>query len=263
MSATSEPIGLLRKFTNRPALLLWLLMGFALFAVSWTFHGQTGADLERGWRVILDSLCGPGDSLSGASGWFSTALLWHAMTLAMMLPAGLPLISAYLDIAEAAQEKGMKVVATSYLVAGYCAVWLAFSTGASVLQVLISNVPAAALTDRRLAGSLLILAGAYQFAPLKHACLTKCRAPMPFLFARWSPRRGDIFRMGLEQGLLCLGCCFALMLLMLAAGAMNIAWMAGLSILTLLEKTLPRPQTVVHGSGAGLAAAGLLLLTGG
>ena len=86
---------------------------------------------------------------------------------------------------------------------------------------------------------------------------------MPYFLARWSERRGDVFRMGLEQGLLCLGCCFALMLLMTVAGVMNVIWMAGLTALVLLEKTLPQPQSVVYGSGAGLIAAGLLLLIGG
>jgi predicted metal-binding membrane protein len=173
------------------------------------------------------------------------------------------MISAYLDIAEAARSKGLTVVAAPYLAAGYCAVWLAFSSAATAVQLLIYQSPRVIFADRLVAAAVLLLAGAYQFAPLKQACLKKCRAPMPYFLARWSERRADVFRMGLEQGLLCLGCCIALMLLMMIAGVMNVMWMAGLSALVLLEKTLPQPQSLVYGSGAGLIAAGLSLLTGG
>jgi predicted metal-binding membrane protein len=263
MSLTSEPIGYLRRITSRPALLLWVLTSSAFLALVLSLHAQLADNSGQGWIAILGRLCGPGKGVSGMREWIAVAMLWHAMTLAMMLPVATPMLSAYLDIADAARSKGLTVVAASYLAAGYCAVWLAFSSAAVVLQLLIDQSPGAFLADRRVAAAVLLLAGAYQFATFKHACLKKCRAPMPYFLARWSERRGDVFRMGLEQGLLCLGCCFALMLLMMAAGVMNVIWMGGLTALVLLEKTLPQPESVVYGSGAGLIAAGLLLLTGG
>lgn len=263
MSLTSEPIGYLRRITSRPALLLWVLMSGVFLALVWILHGQLADRSGQGWIAVLGRLCGPGRGVSGMREWMVAAMLWHAMTLAMMLPVATPMISAYLDIAEAARSKGLSVVAAPYLAAGYCAIWLAFSSAATALQLLIYQSPRALLANRSIAAAVLLIAGAYQFAPLKHACLKKCRAPMPYFLARWSQHRGDVFRMGLEQGLLCLGCCFALMLLMMAAGVMNVMWMAGLSALVLLEKTLPQPQSVVYGAGAGLIAAGLLLLTGG
>jgi predicted metal-binding membrane protein len=263
MSLFSEPIGFLRRITNRPALLLWVLMSGVLLALAWSVHGQSTDSLKEGWITVLGRLCGPGRDLPGGRGWVMAAMLWHAMTLAMMLPAATPMISAYLDIAEAARDKGLSVVSAPYLATGYCAVWLAFSSAATAVQMLIYQSPRTLLANGQAAAAVLLLAGAYQFAPLKHACLKKCRAPMPYFLARWSERRVDVFRMGLEQGLLCLGCCFALMLLMMAAGVTNVMWMAGLSMLVLLEKTLPQPQAVVYGSGAGLIAAGLALLTGG
>jgi predicted metal-binding membrane protein len=263
MSLSSEPIGLLRRITNRPARPLWALMSGVVLLLLWSLHGQAVDSPEQGWTAALGRLCGPGGDLFGLRDWFMTAMLWHVMTLAMMLPAAAPLIAAYLDIAETARGKGLSVVAAPYLATGYCAIWLAFSSAATALQLLIYQSPRGVFADKPLAAGVLLLAGAYQFAPLKHACLKKCRAPMPYFLARWSERRTDVFRMGLEQGLLCLGCCFALMLLMMAAGVMNVFWMAGLSTLVILEKTLPKPQSVVYGSGAGLIAAGLLLLTGG
>jgi predicted metal-binding membrane protein len=263
MSLTSEPIGYLRRITSRPALLLWMLMSGAFLALVLSFHSQLAESSGQGWIAVLGRLCGPGKGVSGMPEWIVAAMLWHAMTLAMMLPVATPMISAYLDIAEAARSKGLNVVAAPYLAAGYCAVWLAFSSAATALQLLIDQSPRALFAGKPVAAAVLLVAGAYQFAPLKHACLKKCRAPMPYFLARWSERRADVFRMGLEQGSLCLGCCFALMLLMMVAGVMNVIWMAGLTALILLEKTLPQPRSVVYGSGVGLIAAGLLLLTGG
>ena len=101
-----------------------------------------------------------------------------------------------------------------------------------------------------------MLAGLWQFAPLKHACLTRCRQPMPYFLAHWSDKPRDVFRMGLSQGVDCLGCCVALMLLMFAAGAMNLLWMAALALVMILEKTIERPQKLVHAVGAVLLLLG-------
>jgi len=263
MSSTSEPIGYLRRIASRPALFLWVVTSAAFLALVLSLHSQLAGNPEQGWITVLGRLCGPGKGGSGLREWVVVAMLWHAMTLAMMLPVATPMISAYLDIAEAARSKGLNVIAAPYLAAGYCAVWLAFSSAATALQLLIDPSHGLIFADKAVGAAVLLVAGAYQFAPLKHACLKKCRAPMAYFLARWSERRGEVFRMGLDQGLLCLGCCFALMLLMIVAGVMNVIWMAGLTALVLLEKTLPQPQSVVYGSGAGLIAAGLLLLTGG
>jgi predicted metal-binding membrane protein len=111
-----------------------------------------------------------------------------------------------------------------------------------------------------LAAALLIGAGAYQFSTLKHACLSKCRRPLPYFMANWTVKSWGVFRMGLEQGALCLGCCWALMLLALAAGFMNVAWMAAIGVLMTLEKTLPAPKLLTQGLGFGLIAAGAAVL---
>jgi predicted metal-binding membrane protein len=118
------------------------------------------------------------------------------------------------------------------------------------------------VTERSLAGALFIAAGLYQFTPLKHACLTKCRAPMPYFLSHWTERASGVFRMGVEQGLACLGCCWAVMLLAFIAGTMNLAWMTLVGVLMILEKTLPAPRPLVSGLGAGLAGAGIAMLVG-
>ena len=89
---------------------------------------------------------------------------------------------------------------------------------------------------RLVGGAIFLGAGLYQFSALKQACLTQCQRPFPFFFSNWTDRRGGVLRLGLRQGLLCLGCCWAMMLLMFALGAMNVVWMAALGVLMTIEK---------------------------
>jgi predicted metal-binding membrane protein len=112
-------------------------------------------------------------------------------------------------------------------------------------------VPASAL--------LFLLAGLYQFSALKAACLRACQRPFSFFFLNWTDRAAGVFRLGLRQGLYCLGCCWAMMLLMFAAGAMNVAWMALLGLVMTIEKiaTTPHFSRVL---GVAFAAAGLALM---
>jgi predicted metal-binding membrane protein len=105
------------------------------------------------------------------------------------------------------------------------------------------------------------MAGAYQFTPLKHACLTRCRSPFPVLFGRWSDRRAAIYRLGLEEGLNCLGCCWALMLLMFAVGVMNIVWMVALAIVSMVER-VTTGRVVPYGVGVVLVLIGLAAWAG-
>lgn len=260
MAEFTKGIGLLRSITNHPVRLLWSAVGLASLALWWSFH-LAFQDDER-WAAILAEICRGGELSSASSSLPTAILLWATMSLAMMLPSSVPMISTYLDIAEAGVRGGQRVVPAGYLFAGYITVWLAFALVAAGLQSEVELTPALALADRQLAAMLLILAGLYQFAPLKHACLSKCRAPMSYFLAHWSNERSRVFLMGLEQGALCLACCWALMMLMFAAGLMSVLWMAGITVLIALEKTLPSPKPLIFGSGAGLLAAGIVLIGG-
>jgi len=108
-------------------------------------------------------------------------------------------------------------------------------------------------------GAGLILAGLYQFSELKHACLSRCRRPFAFFFAQWTDRAAGVFRLGLRQGIYCLGCCWALMALMLFVGAMNLAWMAGLAAIMAAEK-VTRSTPLPRGIGIALIIAGAIFL---
>ncbi len=235
----------LLRTLDQPRRLIWAAFG-AIVAAAWgTLLGADpmAADL---WR----SLCGPSHAGAGYH-----MAMWVAMIFAMMLPSAAPMISTYMDIAEAARRKAIPVARPAVLASGYLVVWLGFAIAAGYLEASI-DVP----QIQGATGVLLLVAGLWQFAPVKHACLTRCRAPMPYFLAHWSERPWAVFRMGLRQGLYCLGCCGALMMLMFVAGAMNLLWMAVLGLVMILEKTVARPQKLVQRVGAVLLLLGLAQL---
>lgn len=186
----------------------------------------------------------------------SLAAMWFLMSIAMMLPTAAPMVKTYCEIADTAAAKGEAAAHPLVLVAGYLVVWLLASILFAGLTAILRGAGAmpglAAPLGGVPAALALGLAGLYQFSALKRACLEKCRQPFAVLFARWSPRPAKIFRLGMEQGAWCLGCCWALMLVMFAVGLMNIFWMALVGLFSLVEK-----QT---GGGLSTWAAGAILL---
>jgi predicted metal-binding membrane protein len=181
------------------------------------------------------------------------------MTLAMMLPSAAPMILTYAEIADTAARKNEPIVSPFTLAAGYMMVWLGFAAAATFLQFVLAR---AALLDTGMkpasglfSGALFIAAGAYQFLGIKHACLTQCQRPFPFFFTHWASTPRGVFRLGLMQGLYCLGCCWAMMLLMFALGVMNVIWMAAVGVVMALEKI---------GTGKRITyAVGVALIIGG
>jgi predicted metal-binding membrane protein len=113
-----------------------------------------------------------------------------------------------------------------------------------------------------LGAGLLIAAGAYQLTPVKDACLRHCRAPAHFLSEHWRPGRWGAFRMGLEHGAWCLGCCWVLMGLLFLGGVMNLVWIAVITAFVLVEKLVPRGAVAGRLVGAAMIAAGLAALGG-
>ena len=107
-----------------------------------------------------------------------------------------------------------------------------------------------------LAGTVLIVAGLYQWTPLKQACLRHCRSPLEFITAYWRPGARGAFAMGLRHGAYCLGCCWMLMLLLFVGGVMNFAWIAGLALFVLVEKLVPAGHWIGRGAGVLLVAWG-------
>lgn len=194
------------------------------------------------------ALCvGPAPFLAYSAGQFAALIsMWFLMALATMLPSAAPMIRTYCEIADTARIKGEPVVHPLVLVAGYLTVWLvaslAFAGLTLVLQTMSPSGQTFAPAGGIIAAMLLAAAGLYQFSRLKEACLKKCRRPFSILFARWSDRPRRIFRLGMEQGIWCLGCCWALMLVMFAVGIMNLFWMVLLGLFALLEKQVNGPM---------------------
>jgi predicted metal-binding membrane protein len=201
-------------------------------------------------RATLAALCRPTFGDAGASvagglagsvaGVLTIALMWGAMILAMMLPTAGPMILTYAEIADTAARKGERAVSPVVLIAGYAVVWFGFAAVLAVLQVALTRAalldPAMASTSVLFSGAVFLAAGAYQFSALKHACVTRCQQPFPFFFANWSDRPRDVVRLGVRQGFYCVGCCWAMMLVMFAVGVMNVIWMAGLGFIMAAEK---------------------------
>ncbi|SFT92847.1 DUF2182 domain-containing protein [Mesorhizobium sp. YR577] len=177
---------------------------------------------------------------AGFTAYAALTLMWFLMALAMMLPSAAPMIRTYCEIADTARQKREPVVHPLVLAAGYLTVWLAASALFAGLTLAVQALAASAQPldpVRGIAGALALgIAGLYQFSSLKEACLKKCRNPFSILFARWSAKPSNIFRLGMEQGVWCLGCCWALMLVMFAVGTMNLFWMALIAVFTVVEK---------------------------
>jgi predicted metal-binding membrane protein len=112
----------------------------------------------------------------------------------------------------------------------------------------------------RLAAAGLTGAGIYQLTPLKNACLRRYRAPLGFVTRRWRSGPVGAFSMGAEHGTWCAGCCAGLMVALFALGIMNLAWMAAVALLILVEKALPGGERLARTAGAGLIAAGVVVL---
>ncbi len=214
----------------------------------------------------LFNLCLAPAPLAGSMGMQALALIlmWFLMAVAAMLPSAAPMIRTYCEIADTARIKGEPVVHPLVLVAGYLSTWLVASALFAALTLAIYPFAAQGQMLDPVVGlagaAALLVAGLYQFSGLKQACLKKCRNPFSVLFANWSTRPQRIFRLGMEQGIWCLGCCWALMLVMFAVGAMNIFWMALIGLFTLIEKqTQGRMASRLAGAILLVWAAALLL----
>ena len=201
-----------------------------------------------------------------ASGFGLMLMMWLSMTVAMMLPTAAPAILAYAGITGNAVTGSQRPAPLAAFVGGYLVVWAGFGLLASAVQwSLAALAPRAAALQvhgsSALAGGLLVTAGLYQFSALKGRCLARCRSPLAYFLAHWREGVRGAFELGRRHGVHCLGCCWALMALMLIGGAMSLAWTAALAALMLAEKLAPRGALIGRLVGAGLIGWGGALWT--
>lgn len=234
-------------------------LGFA--AVAWAYLGLVAARMGDMSSVF---------AIPMTAAWSATQValmvtMWAVMMAAMMLPSAIPMVIAYdrMDRASPQATRG----SVPWFVVGYIVVWVTFAVAAAGMQWFLHDM---ALVDGMgvvagtgLAGLLLVGAGLFQFTPLKRASLGACRTPMGFLITSWQDGKDGALRMGLHHGLLCLGCCWALMALLFVLGVMNLAWVAALAGFVLAEKVLPRGEVTSAVGGVLMIGWGFATLVGG
>ena len=189
-------------------------------------------------------------------------VMWAVMMVAMMAPSAAPMLLMFAAVNRRRRNREAPYVPTVVFLAGYLIVWSAFSLAATSgnwglhQASLLSSIMGAA-TSGYLGGALLLAAGVFQWSPLKYACLKQCRTPMGFLMTSWRDGHRGALRMGLEHGAYCLGCCWAIMLLLFVLGIMNLVWIAALAAFVLAEKVAPRGEWVSRATGVILAGWGI------
>jgi len=183
---------------------------------------------------------------------------WTLMMAAMMLPSAMPMILLHRR-GIAGQPRMPTELRSVMFVGAYVLVWATFGLGVwLVTRLTDALLPMGARAPA--VAAILLLAGVYQFTPLKAACLRVCRSPMDFLLTHWYPGVAGEMRLGLEHGLYCLGCCWALMVVFVGAGAMGLLWAALIAVAVFVEKVLPRGVAFGRLMGTALVAGALLVV---
>jgi predicted metal-binding membrane protein len=195
-----------------------------------------------------------------------TAVMWMVMMVGMMLPSAAPMILLYARVGRQAAMQDKPFAATSWFSGGYFLAWMAFSLVATLMQSGLSSAalltPMLKTANGLLGGGILIVAGAYQWSTWKESCLAHCRSPLAFIqeHGGFKAQAMASLTLGFRHGLYCVGCCWALMLLLFAGGIMNITWIAGLAILVLIEKLMKNGRLFTRAAGLASIAGGLFLI---
>jgi predicted metal-binding membrane protein len=216
-------------------------------------------------------------TMDGASAWMMTSVwdwphilvlwvMWAVMMTAMMLPTATPLILLYAAAARRSAEAGSAARRVYALAAGYVLMWALFSLMATALQRILASArvltPMMEPATPAAGAVVLAIAGAYQLTPLKRACLRACRSPLGFMLQRWRGGAAGALRLGMDHGAHCLGCCWALMLILFAGGVMNLMIIITLTVWVLVEKIAPFGERTPTASGFALLAIALWMAVG-
>ena len=225
------------------AALAWLLTIWQARAAGTLMNAGVPMSLEMGGSL-------------GVSSAVLFLLIWVVMMAAMMFPSVWPVVLIY---AAVIRTRGRGSV--PLFLAGYLLVWESLGVLAYAGYIAAGVGLASASVERvaLLTGAVVIAAGAYQFTPLKRACLAHCQGPVEYLAAHWRPGLVGALRMGLSHGAYCLGCCWGLMLALFALGVMDLRWMATVSAVIAVEKLGPRHRLVRAAVGIGLVFLGIVI----
>ena len=190
--------------------------------------------------------------------------LWIVMMVAIMFPTAAPMILMFARIHNTRRERGQNFVPTWIFTSAYLLVWSV--TGIAAYAIALAGD---ALADEsmwvmdnapRLGGGLLIVAGIYQLTPLKDICLSKCRTPISFILSSWKDGFTGSFRMGIQHGVFCLGCCWLLFVILFPLGMMNVAVLGLITALIFAEKSLPIGRHVARATALALVVYGTVVV---
>jgi predicted metal-binding membrane protein len=274
--------GIVNPMPTEPAVLQRdrILVGLALIlltALAWSYMLWLSAGMDMGsmdmsgFRVIPSVT---GLMILAHTPWqvmeFTLVfVMWTVMMVGMMTPSAAPTILMYARVGGQTGAQGTPLAATVWFVVGYFLAWAAFSLLATLVQWVLERTAlldaAMASTSNVLGALVFVAAGSYQWTRLKDVCLTQCQTPFAFLMLRGGFRRDapGALMLGLRHGAYCVGCCWALMALLLVGGVMNVLWIVLLALLILLEKVILLGRLIAPAAGTVLIAAGAWLLSMG
>jgi predicted metal-binding membrane protein len=264
------PAAVLRRDRIIVILALGLLTGLAWSYLLWRSLDMSMAGMDMtGFRVIPSgmALMVPADMPWRAMEFIFVFAMWTVMMVGMMTPSAAPMILMYARVGRQIQAHGRPLAATVWFATGYFLVWIAFALLATLVQWAFERTVLLemATTSTVVGGLLFVAAGSYQWTRLKDACPTQCQKPFAFLM-RQGGFRGDVpgaLMLGVRHGAYCVGCCWALMALLLVGGVMNVLWIVLLALLILLEKVAPFGRQIALLAGVVLIAAGMWLFSMG
>ena len=238
-----------------------------LGALAWVYLVHLQASMTG--PHMVGATMDEGMAMPGAYGWqvadvLVAFLMWVVMMVAMMTPSVTPMLLTVAKVSQQRQQIPSPPVITAAVFTGYLTAWTGFSLGATLVQWGLQSAarlsPTIISIRPLVEGLLLLLAGGYQFSPLKHACLSRCRTPLGFLLAEWRDGPSGALVMGLRHGLYCVGCCWLLMALLFAVGVMNLLWVALIAVYVLLEKVSPGGSWLSRAVGVLLIGWGIRVL---
>jgi predicted metal-binding membrane protein len=240
-----------------------------MFGRRWTALA-IGALALGGWLILLSgaaNMNSPAARLTmpmyhwSAGNWLAVFIMWAVMMAAMMLPSAAPMVMCF----SALNRRRGDGARTFFFVAAYLALWCVFSGAATAVQWALQSAgwvsPMIVSRSPVFSAALLLIAGVFQFSPLKHTCLRACRSPIGFLMSDWRDGLFGAWRMGMRHGLYCIGCCWGLMALLFVGGAMNLLWIAALALLVAIEKLAPKGDLISRLLGGIMIGAGIIIWT--
>lgn len=247
---------------------LWIALGLvAAIVLAWVYllREATAMDASAAEAQMHAAMGMAGINMRAwdASDWVALFVMWAVMMAGMMLPSAAPVIILVLGAYRLRGDARARMAAVAFI-GGYLVVWTSFSAAAALGQLALHR--AALLSDDMrlhsaiVSGVLLLIAGAYQWLPVKNRCLVQCQAPLAFLTQHWRTGVSGGLSMGMRHGTFCVGCCWLLMTLLFVLGVMNLLWIAILAAVVMIEKLSRHGRTAARVFGLATASWGIYLL---